>query len=74
PPSQRHPCRFVLAVTLHSALRMALTNLACETHFILFWAVLSVGPKAGLKDSCWLKKTKDTKEGFCSKQHRLDVT
>jgi|GEM_PF-6618438 len=29
PPSQRHPCRFVLAVTLRSALRMALNTPAC---------------------------------------------
>jgi len=40
PLSQRHPCRFVLAVTLRSALRMALNTLACRIFFFFLCGVV----------------------------------
>ncbi|MCE0503726.1 hypothetical protein LU226_20365, partial [Pantoea sp. Pb-8] len=59
PPSQRHPCRFVLAVTLRSALRMALNTPACESLFLFsVWCCLG-GCKQVCEESGWLEKTED---------------
>jgi len=59
PLSQRHPCRFVLAVTLRSALRMALNTLACRSFFFFSVRCCLGGRKRVCEDSGWLGKTED---------------
>jgi len=56
PPSQRHPCRFVLAVTLRSALRMALNTSPLRAFFLFSVGCCLEGRKQVCAGSGWLKK------------------
>jgi len=70
PRSQRHPCRFVLAVTLRSALRMALNTAACKSLFLFLVRYCLVGCKPFCEDSGWLKKTKDKRQKTKDKRQK----